>query len=506
MERERLLVRDGDRDGWTSTSIGVDHGVEGADVDVDERANTMGGWKRHRRRTTAVVTSAVVAGALVCYGTVFSIFERGFFGASDRGTRTRREFGALSVLSWTPRDGFRRVGRGSGGLFRNEIARNHLMHTIERYYPSRLTNASAPFEVNFIVDDCPHTPCADPRYRAKHCHVDQWEPIFAFGSAPKDASVFPTMVSSTLVPLMYCVAAEQSLANASFVVTSETEPACDFLKYPAVIDNKPECDAKSSKRGDSACRYFGLFNLNIMPNKSDYEWDNLLKRGIWRGSDYPLYTGFWPNKKTNGLRFQQRLMRTNASETTREIEALLKGREIGPRLRAVLMSKRHPEKLDAKFFNWGGGGPSPGRDTLDFVDTNHIEMDTFARYKYQLDLGGGGGTTWSGLIPKLSVPGVLFHHETMMKDSYFDTLKPYVHYLPLKEDLSNFDELAAWVEAHPSEAKAISDAATAWVHEFRKLANLLRYNYEVLVKPLARALDSSGELRPIPFEIAHPGV
>ena len=128
------------------------------------------------------------------------------------------------------------------------------------------------------------------------------------------------------------------------------------------------------------------------------------------------------------------------------------------------------------------------------------------KYKYQLDLGGGGGTTWSGVIPKLSMPGVLFHHETAMKDSYFDQLKPYVHYLPLKEDLSNFEELVRFVETNPTEAQAISQRASDWVREFRKLGSLLRHNYDVLAEPLAKSLDPTGELKlaPIPFEQAHP--
>jgi len=101
---------------------------------------------------------------------------------------------------------------------------------------------------------------------------------------------------------------------------------------------------------------------------------------------------------------------------------------------------------------------------------------------------------------------VLFHHETAMKDSYFDQLKPYVHYLPLKEDLSNFEELVRFVETNPTEAQAISQRASDWVREFRKLGSLLRHNYDVLAVPLAKSLDPTGELKlaPIPFEQAHP--
>ena len=129
-------------------------------------------------------------------------------------------------------------------------------------------------------------------------------------------------------------------------------------------------------------------------------------------------------------------------------------------------------------FSTGGGGHAAG--PLDLDTREHIEEDTFGKYRYQLDLGGGGGTTWSGVIPKLAMPGVLFHHVTSMKDSYFDLLKPYEHYYPLKEDFSNFEELVQEVRDDPEKAKRISAAATAWVKEFRKVGSLLKHNYDTL--------------------------
>ena len=87
-----------------------------------------------------------------------------------------------------------------------------------------------------------------------------------------------------------------------------------------------------------------------------------------------------------------------------------------------------------------------------------------------------------------------------MKDSYFDTLKPYKHYLPLKEDLSNFDELIQFVKDNPQKAKEISAAASEWVRNFRKLGKLLRHNYWAVASPLSTVLG----MDPIQFHVAHP--
>ena len=47
-----------------------------------------------------------------------------------------------------------------------------------------------------------------------------------------------------------------------------------------------------------------------------------------------------------------------------------------------------------------------------------------ASYRYHIDLGGGGGTTWAGMIYKASLPGLLFHHVTPTKDFIHDYLIP----------------------------------------------------------------------------------
>ena len=89
-----------------------------------------------------------------------------------------------------------------------------------------------------------------------------------------------------------------------------------------------------------------------------------------------------------------------------------------------------------------------------------MSLETLARYKYHIDTGGGGGTTWSGTLEKLGLPGLLFHHETPMKDYLHDKMVKWVHYVPIKEDLSDLKEKFDWAESHPELAKQISDNAT----------------------------------------------
>ena len=45
----------------------------------------------------------------------------------------------------------------------------------------------------------------------------------------------------------------------------------------------------------------------------------------------------------------------------------------------------------------------------------YVSMVEQAKFKYHIDLGGGGGTTWTVTIEKLAMPGLLFHHMTPTK-------------------------------------------------------------------------------------------
>jgi Glycosyl transferase family 90 len=67
-----------------------------------------------------------------------------------------------------------------------------------------------------------------------------------------------------------------------------------------------------------------------------------------------------------------------------------------------------------------------------------------------------GGTSWAGTLSKLSMPGLLFHHETMTKDWFFDLMQPWIHYIPVQTDLSDLRVKFQWAEDNEDKAKAIA--------------------------------------------------
>ena len=129
--------------------------------------------------------------------------------------------------------------------------------------------------------------------------------------------------------------------------------------------------------------------------------------------------------------------------------------------------------------------------------TSHHQL---AEYKYHIDLGGGGGTTWSGTIDKLAMPGLLFHHVTPMKDYFHDRLVPWKHYVPVSEDLSDLKSKYDWAESHPHEARRISDAGTQFMREIGTLEGFGRMFEGDFVEPLRKVIEAY-----VPISSLRPG-
>ena len=92
-----------------------------------------------------------------------------------------------------------------------------------------------------------------------------------------------------------------------------------------------------------------------------------------------------------------------------------------------------------------------------------MSHDEQSQYRYQCDIAGGGGTSWTGTIAKLGMSGLLMHHITPMKDYFYDRLVPWKHFVPIKPDLSDLQEKVGWANMYPEEAEKIANRATEFV-------------------------------------------
>ena len=87
----------------------------------------------------------------------------------------------------------------------------------------------------------------------------------------------------------------------------------------------------------------------------------------------------------------------------------------------------------------------------------------FLQYKYQINIDG---TVAAYRLPYLLAgDGVVFKQDSEYYEHFYDRLKPWVHYIPLKHDLSDLEQKLKWAADHDKDAKEISRNAQKFTWE-----------------------------------------
>mmetsp|Transcript_5426 Transcript_5426/g.8897 ORF Transcript_5426/g.8897 Transcript_5426/m.8897 type:complete len:513 (+) Transcript_5426:119-1657(+) len=310
--------------------------------------------------------------------------------------------------------------RASGRLFKLVP---FLVHALTSNFPDRFKPGKPPFQLLFSEADLISTDCG---IDGKICPSSEFPPILAFGSVYKDMTMLPT-------------------------VKSMPPPARWFtcLYNWRLQDPSKTCPLRQKIN-------FGL------------QWDELKPQVVWRGADWPFLPhmknlqgeGFMEVRWKTELMWKGKENRTGMLQHLKEYE-----NDLPPRWKANLWTLEAEQTetpwIDSRFV---GGLNIQFRDDLIGmgleVNGQRIEEFEMSGYKYQVDFGGGGGTTWDGTMAKLLAPGVLFHHETPTKDFFYDDMKPWVHYIPVRTDLTDLKQKFDWAEKNPEGAKLISEEAT----------------------------------------------
>jgi hypothetical protein len=137
-------------------------------------------------------------------------------------------------------------------------------------------------------------------------------------------------------------------------------------------------------------------------------WMNLTPKVIWRGSNFN-FIDLYQTMPGNGSSVMS--LPLNKNTTKEEAISMLVQfwNLLTPRWKAVVMTLQAELQytdpwIDVKF-------ASNGDDVLKYfqqhgvpVCTKHMDYEPMSQYKYQIDLGGGGGTSWRGTLSKLGMP------------------------------------------------------------------------------------------------------
>lgn len=87
----------------------------------------------------------------------------------------------------------------------------------------------------------------------------------------------------------------------------------------------------------------------------------------------------------------------------------------------------------------------------------YISLPAHCEYKYLIDLQGHGYSARVKFLMHSKRP--LFYQNRHLHEYWFWDLKPYIHYIPIKEDLSDFNDLFEWAENNSEKTAEIANNA-----------------------------------------------
>ena len=365
------------------------------------------------------------------------------------------------IVSWTPENGWEGyvLGKTLDGVTEASQTQRYpgRIHNVlefskaslPKYFPERFFESSKPFRFHVGMNDYTALECANP-YTGVRC-ADMPKGTFFAGTIPNEyKTLLPKLRPFPNMALLDC-----------FTTFVSNGPVCDWFTV------KPESECELSEDSWGTVHHPGAEGLMLW----DKDFSSLKNKLVWRGSDYGMMHFFQECERGCSAEdfLKQEMKKGNISPQDDAASIIEKkgSASIPPRLFAALLSQAHPDLIDVKFVMKGAEdfqeleNLHPGLATVDGMTKCEI-----ASHRYQIDLGGNGGTTWTGTIDKLAMPGLLFHHSTPMMDSYFGSLNAGEHYVAIKEDLSDLKEKIEYYEINLQEAEKIAKAGQAWVRHF----------------------------------------
>nr|XP_057941922.1 protein O-glucosyltransferase 1 isoform X1 [Doryrhamphus excisus] len=179
----------------------------------------------------------------------------------------------------------------------------------------------------------------------------------------------------------------------------------------------------------------------------------------------------WKNKESKGF--------FRGSRTSSERDPL------------VVLSREMPDLVDAEYTKnqaW-----KSDKDTLGRAPAKEIPLVDHCKYKYLFNFRGVAA---SFRFKHLFLCGSLvFHVGDQWQEFFYPQLKPWVHYVPVKQDLSDVRELLEFVQENDAIAEEIAIRGARFVWEHLQMRDVSCY-WETLLTRFARLLAYRPKRRP----------
>lgn len=129
---------------------------------------------------------------------------------------------------------------------------------------------------------------------------------------------------------------------------------------------------------------------------------------------------------------------------------------------------QHRDIMDTRRYVWGHSA-------------NFVSLPDHTKYKYLIEMQGGG---YSGRMKLLMhAKRLLFVQDRPFWDWVAIDFKPWVHYVPVKNDLSDLVEKIKWADEHPTEVQQIIERCDEYALKYatreravQQVQDLIRYH------------------------------
>lgn len=165
--------------------------------------------------------------------------------------------------------------------------------------------------------------------------------------------------------------------------------------------------------------------------------------------------------------------------------------------RLVILGRLHPQLIDAlpqRLVNeaWTERVAESEGGWTDFSDamrrgTPGNASEVFS-YRYVINTHGNGNDWSNRFRSLLSTGAVVFKQESSLFEFWEWGLKPWVHYVPVRRDLSDLPQLLRWAQQNDSEARRIAEAGVMYVQSSVRYDDALCY-WSQLAAALPRTID-----------------
>jgi len=154
------------------------------------------------------------------------------------------------------------------------------------------------------------------------------------------------------------------------------------------------------------------------------------------------------------------------------------------------LSKLFPDHLDAKF-NFENNPQIKKELEQEGLFGNRVSWEEFLECKY-LPVMDGVVCAAPAFQWRLLSQSVIFKPDSKEIQWFYRDLQPYIHYIPIKSDLSDLIEKLDWAKKHDAECKQIADRAYQFAKESLMYEDVLLYFTQVLMRyAKLQAIDAS---------------